>query len=261
MNNLIRLQAIAKSFPASHLRRRLQRRDAGSTKLEVLRDVTLQVRAGEVMALVGSNGAGKTTLLEILATVQLPTSGSAIIGGYDLVRQSEHVRQIVGYCPANSNSFYPRLTGQANLEFFAALNGMSPNEARLRTRTVLGAIGGSDLRDVVFQRYSTGMKQKLALARALLADPLILLLDEPTRSLDPFAQGQFHDVLRRSVVGALNKTVLLVTHNLSEAETVADRVALLGRGTIAGVWSADKLPCELAASLQTPSTIEGMVEA
>jgi len=222
----IRLVAIAKSFRT----------------LPVLTDVTLRLRVGEILALVGSNGAGKTTLLEILATLQLPTSGTAAICGFDLVGQAEQVKRLIGYCPAGADSFYPRLTGRANLEFFAALNGLSPHEGRTRTRAVLEMMGALEVSEVIVQRYSAGMKQKLNLARALLADAPILLLDEPTRSLDTEARHTFCRLLRQTLVGAMNKTVLLVTHDPNEASGVCDRVAVLSGGAIAGGWTADDWP-------------------
>jgi len=222
----IRLVAIAKSFRT----------------LPVLTDVTLRLRVGEILALVGSNGAGKTTLLEILATLQLPTSGTAAICGFDLVGQAEQVKRLIGYCPAGADSFYPRLTGRANLEFFAALNGLSPHEERTRTRAVLEMMGALEVSEVIVQRYSAGMKQKLNLARALLADAPILLLDEPTRSLDAEARHTFCRLLRQTLVGAMNKTVLLVTHDPNEASGVCDRVAVLSGGAIAGGWTADDWP-------------------
>lgn len=218
----IRLEAIGKSF----------------SNVTVLKDVTLRVRAGEILALVGSNGAGKTTLLELLATVQLPTSGRATVGGFDLVGQAEQIKRIVGYCPAGADSFYPQLTGRANLEFFAALYGLSPQGARTRTRAVLEMMGVLEVGDVVVQRYSAGMKQKLNLARALLGDAPILLLDEPTKSLDADARREFHGLLRR-LAGAMNTTVLLVTHDPDEARAVCDRVALLSGGAIARASTVD----------------------
>ncbi len=215
----IRLRAIAKSFAAP-----------------VLTDVTLDIPAGEVFGLTGSNGAGKTTLLEILATLQRPTGGTATVGGYDVVRESQSVRRIVGYCPASADSFYPRLTGAANLQFFASLYGMSPRDARARTAAVLDMLGASEPAALMFQRCSAGMKQKLVLGRALLSDPAVVLLDEPTRSLDPAAQGEFRHLVR-TLANRWGKTIVLVTHNLDEADEVCDRIALLRDGRIAEVWS------------------------
>jgi ABC-2 type transport system ATP-binding protein len=228
----IRIEAIAKSF----------------ANVPVLQDVTLRVRVGEIMALVGSNGSGKTTLLEILATLQLPTAGRATVGGFEVGRQARQIRRIVGYCAAGAESFYPQLTGRANLEFFAALHGLSPQEARTRTSTVLKAMGTSAVGDVAVQRYSAGMKQRLSLARALLGDAPILLLDEPTRSLDGDARCEFHRFLRQTLVGTLNKTVLMVTHDSNEASAVCDRVAVLSGGTIARVRTVDDAAPVLVAA-------------
>lgn len=235
----IRLHSISKRFRT------------GGGEADVLRGLSLQVRAGEIFGVIGVNGSGKTTLLEIAAAAQLPTSGSGTVAGYDLLTQSEHVRAAVGYCPANLESFYPRLTGKANLEFFAALRNVSPSQAASQSRAVLELIDASDLRDALFQQYSTGMKQKLSLARALLGSPAIILLDEPTRSLDPAARREFQDLLRRQITD--RKSAVLVTHNLDEARRICDRVALLENGIITHVWEARNLPAESALALREPA--------
>ena len=250
----ISLVAIRKSFPTASRAGVWRRGDTG--RLEVLRDVTLQLRAGEIMGLVGSNGAGKTTLLEILATTQLPTGGSGLVGGYDLVARAGSIRRIIGYCPAGSDSFFPRLTCAANLEFFAALKELSPRDARLRIRNVLEMIRATELTNLIFQRCSAGMKQKLSLARALLADPPILLLDEPTRSLDPASRRELQELLRLTLAGAQRKTVLLVTHDLQESGRLCDRVALLRNGCIAGIWPAAHVPADWR--LETSSDCAGL---
>ena len=128
-----------------------------------------------------------------------------------------------------------------NLEFFALLNNLSPREASRKIQTVLDLVGLDGSSDVAFQRYSEGMKQRLALARALLTDPEVLLLDEPTRSLDPVLQGEIRKFLRERVVGELGKTVLLVTHSLLEAEQVCDRLAILHRGQIVSIGTPEEI--------------------
>jgi ABC-2 type transport system ATP-binding protein len=238
----IRLDAIAKSYYGTFdlLRGHSRRPGAG---VRVLQDVSLRVRQGEIVGLVGANGAGKTTLLEILATVQLPTEGSAFVGGHNVLHQSLEVRKIIGFCPDGGGSFHPTLTARANLEFYGALAGLSPRGAAARVDAVLEMVGGPDLKEIAFQRCSAGMRQKLALARALLADPPILLLDEPTRSLDQTARGDFHTLIKDLLVGAMRKTVLLVTHDMAEVRTLCDRVALLRDGRIARFGApADVLP-------------------
>src|SRR4051794_21007838 len=178
----IRLRAITKSFAPPSSAPTLWLSRASAPRREVLKGISLQVSTGEILGIIGSNGAGKTTLLEILATTQLPTSGAGTVGGYDLVAQAASVKPLVGYCTSNADSFYPRLTGRANLEFFGALNNLSPRDAESRACSVLELLGAPELADILFQRCSTGMKQKLGLARALLSNPPVLLLDEPTRS-------------------------------------------------------------------------------
>ena len=236
----IRLHSISKRF-----------RTIGAGR-DVLRGITLQVRRGEIFGVIGLNGSGKTTLLEIVAAAQLPSSGRGTVAGYDLLSQPERVRATVGYCPANLESFYPRLTGKANLEFFAALRNMSPSEAVSQSREILAVINASELSDTLFQRYSTGMKQKLSLARALLGGPAVVLLDEPTRSLDPTARREFQDLLRR-IADAGQTSIVLVTHNLDEARRICDRVALLEDGSIAHVWDARHLPPESDLRLREPA--------
>lgn len=242
------LRHLSKSFPATS-RRSVQsspfdefseklnpveapRRSPRSAEREVLRDVNLEVERGRIVGLLGPNGAGKTTLLEILCTLLLPTSGEALVNGLDVVRQAAAVKQLVGYCPCGFDSFYPRLTAKANLEFFAALNGFLPRDGRRQVQTVCDLVDINGSRHLDFQRHSTGMKQKLLLARALITDPPVLLLDEPTKSLDPRARRQIWRLLRATFVDELRKTVLLVTHNLAEAYEVCDQLAILQGGRI-----------------------------
>ena len=237
----IRLHSISKRF----------RTNSGAT--DVLRSVTLQVRAHEIFGVIGLNGSGKTTLLEIIAAAQLPSGGRGSVAGYDLLSQPGHVRAAVGYCPANLESFYPRLTGKANLEFFAALRNMSPSDAAARSRDILELINASELSDTLFQRCSTGMKQKLSLARALLGEPAVVLLDEPTRSLDPPARREFQDLLRTQIIDTSRTSIVLVTHNLDEARRICDRIALLENGAITHIWDARNLPAESDLGLREPA--------
>jgi len=226
---------LTKTFSVGKVLRALQKNPPERGGTEVLKGVSLEVYRGEALGLVGPNGAGKTTLLEILSTLLLPTGGEATVCGYDVVREAKQVRKMVSYCPSASENFYPRLTGFGNLEFFALLNNLSPQEARRKIHTVFDLVELDGASDVPFQRYSEGMKQRLALARALLTDPELLLLDEPTRSLDPVLQGEIRKFMRERVVAQLGKTVLLVTHSLLEAEQVCDRLAILHRGRIVSI--------------------------
>jgi ABC-2 type transport system ATP-binding protein len=219
--------------------------DPARGRTEVLKGITLEVHKGAALALLGPNGAGKTTSLEIISTLLLPTSGRVTVCGYDVVREAAQVRRVVGYCPSNSENFYPRLSGIQNLEFFALLNNLSPREARIRIQKVLELVGMDAASTASFQRYSEGMKQRLAIARALVTDPEVLLMDEPTRSLDPLLQGEIRKFLRELVVARLGKTLLLVTHSLPEAEQVCDRIAILNHGRIVtiGTPAEIKIAC------------------
>ena len=237
----ISIDRLTKTFPAS--------RGAGgplgfrpASRFHALAGVDLDVFEGEIVGLLGPNGAGKTTLLEILATLLLPDGGTARVGGHDVRRQASSVRTVVAYCAASVPALYPRLTGEENLAFFAALHNLPPDQARERAGRALDRVGINGAARQRVQCYSEGMKQRLALARALLTDASILLLDEPTRSLDPAAQTDFRRLLRTTLVEKLGKTVLLVTHSVEEARAVCDRVAilqdgaLLHVGTPAEVW-------------------------
>ena len=204
----------------------------------VLDGVNLEIEQGKVFGLLGPNGAGKTTLLKILSTLLLPSEGQAFINGYDVVSSSHRARQAVGYCLDSERSFYYRLSGIENLAFFAALNNLDSRSATSRIAEVLNILDLNGAADVPFMTYSKGMQQKLGLARALLTDPAVLLLDEPTKSLDPGAAAGWRRFLRETLVGKMGKTILLVTHSLEEARECCDRTAVIGQGRISfqGSW-------------------------
>jgi ABC-2 type transport system ATP-binding protein len=228
----IAVRALTKRFPA---RPYLFRPELGPP---VLSDVSFIVRFGEVFGILGPNGAGKTTLLEILATLIEPTSGVAAVCGHDVVADAAAARCCLAYSGAAAHAFYPHLTGARNLEFFAVLNHVARPEARQRAATLLEEVGLAGAGRRLFQTYSEGMKQRLSLARALAADPAVLLLDEPTRSLDRVFRHAFHALLRRWIGEEPRRAVLLVTHSLTEAETVCDRVCVLDRGAVAWMGPA-----------------------
>lgn len=199
--------------------------------VHALRGVTLQIDRGEVFGLVGPNGAGKTTLLRLLATLLPPSSGGARIGGADLVREPGRARRLVGLASGEERGFYWRLSGRENLEFFAGLLGMSPGAGARRTGEVLELVDLLPMAHQPVAQYSTGMRQRLGIARALLGMPPVLLLDEPTRSLDLVVASGVQTLVGRLAANA-RTTVVLATHNLDEAEGVCDRVAVLVDGTV-----------------------------
>ncbi len=197
-----------------------------------LDNVSFALRHGEVFGLVGPNGAGKTTLINIFCTLLVPTAGTARIDGRDVVADSSAVRGHVGVVTSNERSFYWRLTGRQNLRFFADLYHIPPREAQPWIEELLERLGLADVGDRRFDMYSTGMRQRLAFARALLHRPKILFLDEPTRGLDPTNAEALRDLLEERIIQVWHPTILLTSHNLREVERLSDRIAIMDRGRI-----------------------------
>lgn len=200
--------------------------------VEALCGVTLSVERGEFFGLFGPNGAGKSTLIRVLTTLIIPTGGQATVMGFNVLSQADKVRQNIGLVFANENSFYGRLTGRQNLEFFAALQNLPRPQASRRADALLNLFGLSHAAEAYFQSYSTGMRQKLNVARALLHDPPLLFLDEPTKGMDVVTAESVRTLLRRELVERQGKTVFLTTHDLDEMEALCDRVAILETGKI-----------------------------
>lgn len=204
------------------------RRFKGRTALD---GVSLGVSEGQLVVLLGSNGAGKTTLMKILATLLLPDEGVVRLGGMDVLGEPEAARRLIGFVPAEERSFFGRLTVRQNLEFFAALRGLSARECRARSEELLAEVGLEGREDTRFAELSSGMRQSLSLVRGLLHRPPVLLLDEPTRSLSPDLAHRVQLLLKRRAAEQAC-TTLFATHNLAEAEVLADRVAILHEGRI-----------------------------
>ena len=234
----IAVHHLTMQFPVRREWREIVRQPFHHRGVTILDGVDLEVKRGEVLGLLGPNGAGKTTLLKILCTLLIPTGGRAAVNGHDVVEAPQQVRQAVGYCLDTERSFYYRLTGLQNLAFFATLNNLGSCEATARIAETLETVGLNGAGDASFMTYSKGMQQKLGLARALLTDPAVLLLDEPTKSLDPGATAEFRHLLRGTLTEKHGKTILLVTHSLDEARECCDRVAIMDQGRIVvyGPW-------------------------
>ena len=195
---------------------------------EVLRDVNIEVRAGEVLALIGPNGGGKSTLLLLMAGLITPTSGSLTVDGRTASEVALEVFGTVGLITARPG-FYPLLTGAENLDFFGGLFGLSKQDVRARTEPIADELGLTGQLDKQVEGYSSGMQQKLALVRALLMNPKVLLLDEPTANLDPVSADTLCSTMRRRADEGL--AVCIVTHDLHAVEQVCDRVAVVS-GTV-----------------------------
>jgi ABC-2 type transport system ATP-binding protein len=194
--------------------------------------VSLSVGRGEVLGLLGPNGAGKTTLIKILATLMMPDGGSASIAGCDVVQSPESVRGMIGLVNTNERSFYWRLTGKQNLDFFAKLYNLYGKVQHQRVIELLDFVGLEDKANTPFMTYSTGQRQRLAIARSLLSNPEVLLFDEPTSSLDPIGSAELIKFVKQELVGENKKTVIWCTHDLNEAEKVSDQIVIINQGNI-----------------------------
>ncbi len=197
-----------------------------------LADVSFACPAGAVTCLLGPNGAGKTTLLKILAGLIAPDAGTVALRGETFADVPPRLRAAIGFATSNERSFYARLTGRRNLDFFAALHGMRGAARRDRVAAALAELELGDAADTPFRLYSAGMKQKLILARALLGAPEFLILDEPTVHLDALARARVRQLLRARCAAPERATVLLATHDLGEAEELADRLVVLHEGRV-----------------------------
>lgn len=209
-------------------------------QIEALRGVDLSIRSGELFGLLGPNGAGKTTLLKVLCGLVLPGSGAASVHGVD-VRRERLLKPLIGLVQSDERSFYWRLTGRENLHFFGRLQGLWGAAMRSRVSELLEWVGMAEDADRRFGDYSSGMKQRVAIARALLTDPPLVLMDEPTRALDPVHAARTRAFIRGELMEKPGRTVVLATHNLREAELVCDRVGILARGRVREVGTPAEL--------------------
>lgn len=234
------------------LRRVYTSRNAFGKKQEsvALDGLTLSIPRGVVFGVLGPNGAGKTTLVRILSTLLTPTTGSARVAGFDVVRQAREVRRHIGQVLGGERGYYGRLSGRENLLYFAALNHLSPSQAGRRIDEMLAKVGMTDSQDILMERYSRGMKQRVHIARGLLMDPDIIFLDEPTMGLDPFGAQELRALVPE--LASQGKTILLTTHYMFEADTLCQTVAMINKGRLAALGS----PTDIKQRLSNINVIE-----
>lgn len=240
----LRLRHLSKRF---RVRRGLiasLRQPRAESWVHAVQDVSCDVRSGEFFGLLGPNGAGKTTLFKMLATLTSPDEGTATVYGADVMRQSREVRRMVAPVAADERGLHWRLSALENLRLFATLYDLRGAAMSDRVHEVLGVVGLAGAEHRVVGTYSSGMRQRLLIARALLIRPRVLLLDEPTRSLDPVSARDFRAFLREEVVGAGKCTVVMATHSAEEALELCDRVAVLHKGRLLAVGAARALERE-----------------
>jgi len=238
---MLELDQLTKRYPVQ----RTLRSRGGEPRLAV-DAISFTVEEGEIFGLIGANGAGKTTLIRMLSTMVLPTSGRALVGGFDVTRDERAVRDIVGVVSSNERSFYWRLSGRDNLRFFSDLYQIRESEARPWQEELLEVLGLSEVADQRFDHYSTGQKQRLAIARGLLTRPKILLMDEPTKGVDPIGSAEIVQLIQGRILPMWRPTILVTSHNLGEIERLCGRVALMHGGRLAALGTIDQLRSEIS---------------
>jgi ABC-2 type transport system ATP-binding protein len=238
------LHGLSKRFPVRRGWMEMLRHPRRVSYAPVLQNVSAEVYEGEFFGLLGPNGAGKTTLFKILATLVLPDAGTATIGGFDIIQDAPQVRRVLAPVIADERSLYWRLSARENLELYGVLQGLDRSASRARADELLRVVGLDDTGIKLVASFSSGMKQRLLIARALIGGPRVLLLDEPTRSLDPISARAFRAFLREEISGRQRCTVLLATHNTEEALELCDRVAVLDHGRLLATGTAERLSRE-----------------
>ena len=224
-----------------NLRKEFTRRDGrGKRRVAALKGVDFEIERGECVAILGPNGSGKSTLVRLLSTLLLPDGGTATVFGHDAFKDTRAVRRLVNRVSVEA-SFFKKMSAVENLSYAARFYGLRPHETKDKIPEILTRVGfPADRRDEPMENLSLGMQQKVALARALLTAPILLLLDEPTTGLDPRSKQEVQEFIRE-VRAEHDATVLLCTHDLAEAETLADRVGILDNGELLCLEPADDL--------------------
>ncbi|MDR0842277.1 MAG: ABC transporter ATP-binding protein [Acidobacteriota bacterium] len=207
-------------------------------EVHAVRGVDFECRAGEIFGLLGANGAGKTTTLRMLSTVLTPTAGSARVCGYDVAQEGESVRRNLGFYSA-STALYPRLTAKETIEFFARINRYPPEKVKERVEYLIDRLGIRPYASARVDKLSSGMKQKVSIARTVAHDPPLLIFDEPTVGLDVLNALELQEVIRE--FRTQGKTVIFSTHIMSEAEKLCDRIAIMHGGRILACGTLDEL--------------------
>jgi ABC-2 type transport system ATP-binding protein len=242
----LQLRGISKSFPARRTLLQTLRHPRARSMVEAVRNVSCDIREGEFFGLLGQNGAGKTSLFRILSTLVAPDRGSATILGADVVKEAKLVRSYVAPVFTSDRSLYWRLSAIENLRLFAVLQQLDHAEGERRVREALERVGLEGTAARMVGTFSAGMKQRLLLGRALLGRPRVLLLDEPTRSLDPIAARAFRTFLREQIGQEAGCTVVVATHDPDEVRELCDRVGVLHHGALVAEGTRN----ELAAGLE-----------
>jgi ABC-2 type transport system ATP-binding protein len=256
---VVRVRKLSKRYPKPGRRRSLWSRLTSAEREPqawhvAVDGVSFDIQAGEIFGLLGPNGAGKTTTIKMLCTLLEPSGGTATINGHDVAREAGLVRQSLGAVLTGERSIYWKLTARENLEYFAALYHIPRAVARRRIAELLERLNLADRADDLVERFSSGMKQRVAIAKALLPNPPVLLLDEPTIGLDPQSARNLRDLILE--IRAEGRTVLLTTHYMEEADLLSDRVGIIDGGRVIAL---DR-PAELKRAIQQQDVLQLEVE-
>jgi ABC-2 type transport system ATP-binding protein len=242
------------TIEVSHLRR-IYKTTIGVFRRQVkevtaVEDISFSIHPGELFGLLGPNGAGKTTTVKMLTTLLIPTSGQASILGMDVVKQADDLRARIGFVFGGERGLYGRLSGLDNLRYFATLYQMDAKDAKRRIPEMLDLVGLTGREKEKVEGYSRGMRQRLHIARALLHDPEVLFLDEPTIGLDPIGARELRAAIRN--LQSANKTILLTTHYMFEADALCQRIAVIDKGRIVALDT----PAALKKTVSDLSVVE-----
>jgi ABC-2 type transport system ATP-binding protein len=235
----VEVHELRKEFRRKDSRKRGEKRGERRSRV-ALDGVSFAMEKGETVAILGQNGSGKSTLVRLLSTLLLPDGGYARILGHDVVGEHRAVRRLVNRVSVEA-SFFKKMSAAENLSYAARYYGMTGKETRAKIPAILERVGfPPDRRDEPMEALSRGMQQKVALARALLTSPVVLLLDEPTTGLDPRSKLEVQEFIRE-IRDSHDSTILLCTHDLAEAEALANRVGILDRGRLLALEPADDI--------------------
>lgn len=207
--------------------------------VKAVNSISFNVDKGEVFGLLGENGAGKTTTLRLLATMLKPTSGTARVAGFDLVREPEKVRRNIGILFGGESGLYDRLTAAENIAYFGELNNMNKSELAGRIKQLTEIFGMEDYIDKRAGKFSKGMKQKVAFARSIVHNPQIMLFDEPTSGLDVSAVREVHEFIQSC--RDEGKTIIFSSHSMSEVEKLCDRIGIIHKGNLIAIGTIEEL--------------------
>ncbi len=254
MNGHVLVDQLAKTY-ITRQRRGLFKSE--TKEVPALKGVSLEIKPGELFGLLGPNGAGKTTLIKCLTTLLLPSAGRAVINGHELTRDDNAIRATTGCMLMGERGLYWKLTARENLVFFGALYHLSPADRRKRADDLIEQLDLGEIADRALESYSSGQRMKVAFAKALINDAPLLILDEPTNTLDVPSARELRAVVRQ--LNDQGKTVIYTTHIMSEAETLCDRVAIIDHGQVLALGTVPELKASLAR--EAVLRIEGVISS